>query len=41
MIKNVNVNFDGYSISPLIIQVLLHWGCNWLKMTYDLLFWFI
>ena len=41
MIKNVNVNFDGYSISTLIIQVLLHWGCNWLKMTYDLLFWFI
>ena len=26
MIKNADSKFDGYSISPKIRQVLLHWG---------------
>ena len=26
MIKDVNGRFDGYSISPKIEQILLHWG---------------
>ena len=26
MIKDVNVAFDDYSISPKIRQILLHWG---------------
>ena len=26
MIKDVNGRFDGYSISPKIRQILLHWG---------------
>ena len=26
MIKDVNRRFDGYSISPKIRQILLHWG---------------
>ena len=26
IIKNVGSKFDGYSISPKIRQILLHWG---------------
>ena len=26
MVKEVGSNFDYYSISPKIIQILLHWG---------------
>ena len=26
MVKDVNSRFDGYSISPKIRQILLHWG---------------
>ena len=26
MIKDINDKFDGYSISPKIRQILLHWG---------------
>ena len=26
MIKDVNGRFDDYSISPIIRQILLHWG---------------
>ena len=26
MIKDINDRFDYYSISPKIIQILLHWG---------------
>ena len=26
MIKNTGSKYDGYSISPTIRQILLHWG---------------
>ena len=26
MIKSVDCKFDGYSITPKIKQILLHWG---------------
>ena len=26
MIKNVDSKFDDYSVSPIIRQLLLHWG---------------
>ena len=28
MIKDINVRFDDYSISPKIRQVLLQWDCE-------------
>ena len=38
MIKDVNGRFDDYSISPVIRQVLLHWGY---ELVDDDLQWFI
>ena len=37
-IKDVNSRFDDYSISPMVRQVLLHWGCELIK---DGLLWFV
>ena len=31
MMKDVNGRFDDYSISPVIRQVLLHWGYELLE----------
>ena len=36
MIKDTVSKFDDYSISPKIRQVLLHWGYELTKQSYDL-----
>ena len=35
-IKNSGSKYDGYSISPKIRQILLHWGYELIKKDFEL-----
>ena len=41
MIKNSGSKYDGYSISPKIRQILLHWGYEFTKKDFELSNWYI
>ena len=37
MIRNAGSKFDDYSISPKIIQILLHWGHELMEKDFELI----